>query len=206
MDSEYWGRFYAESVARSSPSQFAAFCLSEYPELKGVLELGCGNFRDSRFFTIYGLKVLATDCTMAPMTEDLSNNPAFRFESFCIGKDDPQKLAEKAGSFGFDREWAIYARFLLHALSELERAAFWKCLGTLMEPGNLCLLETRLPKELDSDEPILRNHSRNYVDLETLLTECNDAGLAVERKFVSRGVAAFKSEDPLVLRLALRLE
>lgn len=49
-DTEYWNRFYGEGKAVEKPSLFAQFALEQMQSGKSLLELGCGNGRDSVYF------------------------------------------------------------------------------------------------------------------------------------------------------------
>ena len=68
--STYWDQFYqgkSVGITPTSPSQFAAFCLSEMVErdISFVHEIGCGNGRDTLFFLRYGISVSAVDSSLS---------------------------------------------------------------------------------------------------------------------------------------------
>lgn len=50
-DREYWNQFYLMSAGKlTEPSNFAYFALNYLKPEKSLMELGCGNGRDSVFF------------------------------------------------------------------------------------------------------------------------------------------------------------
>src|SRR6187402_2050055 len=54
--SDYWDEYYAAraTTRRPLPSQFATFVAGELDRPHRVIELGCGNGRDSIFFSSFG--------------------------------------------------------------------------------------------------------------------------------------------------------
>ena len=60
----YWNDYYAKNVALQTPSPFAKFVYSNYLNAgKDLLELGCGNGRDSLYFVSKGINVTAIDAS-----------------------------------------------------------------------------------------------------------------------------------------------
>ena len=61
--SDYWDEYYAAraTTRRPLPSQFATFVAGELERPHRVIELGCGNGRDSIFFASYGHQVTGVD-------------------------------------------------------------------------------------------------------------------------------------------------
>ena len=64
---EYWNQYYAsrEVMKLSAPSQFAAFAAQEAGDAHLIIEVGCGNGRDSLFFARHGFQVVAIDGSTA---------------------------------------------------------------------------------------------------------------------------------------------
>ena len=50
MNKEYWETFYAQNSEPFKPSSFANFCLKYMPDEATILDVACGNGRDSIFF------------------------------------------------------------------------------------------------------------------------------------------------------------
>ena len=167
------------------------------------MDLGCGNLRDSLFFWRYGRKVLACDCVDIEIPTELRGQDSFAFQRHCFGSDQPQKLMTQVEAMGFRQNWAVYARFLVHALDEGELRSMIEFLGLAADLGATGLIEARAPKQIDTDEPIFSNHSRNFVSLGSLKELLSEFGLEVVQESQSRGVAAFRLEDPLVYRLVV---
>ena len=66
MDKEYWNQFYKKNYNNKeiiNPSSFALFCQNNFynDSEKKIMELGCGNGRDSLYFARQGHTVYAID-------------------------------------------------------------------------------------------------------------------------------------------------
>jgi 2-polyprenyl-3-methyl-5-hydroxy-6-metoxy-1,4-benzoquinol methylase len=60
---DYWDLFYNNNKPLL-PSQFATFIANEYLGIKStVIDVGCGNGRDSLFFMNLGFKVIGIDAS-----------------------------------------------------------------------------------------------------------------------------------------------
>ena len=60
-DKKYWTDYYSKNLNPTMQSSFAEFILPKLTENKQLLELGCGNARDSLYFSKNGIKVIAVD-------------------------------------------------------------------------------------------------------------------------------------------------
>ena len=60
-DNEYWNTFYSKKKLIKKPSSFAFEIVKYLDSDKKLLELGCGNGRDSFFFAKNGIHVIALD-------------------------------------------------------------------------------------------------------------------------------------------------
>ena len=62
MDLNYWTNFYEKNNHISKPSNFANEIIKYFKKKKlDLIELGCGNGRDSIFFASFDLNVTAVD-------------------------------------------------------------------------------------------------------------------------------------------------
>ena len=146
---------------------------------------------------------MACDCVEVEIPEELREHNSFAFQKHCFGLDGAEKLISRVEAMQFQKNWAVYARFLVHALDEPELRSMLEFLGSAVNLGATGLIEARAPKESRSDEPIFSNHSRNFVSVSSLKESLREFGLGVSKESQGRGVAAFRSEDPLVYRLVV---
>ena len=168
-ETNYWNRYYDSEhskLVESIPSQFAVFALSEMLNsgIKQVYEFGCGNGRDTKFFLNNNVNVFATDKCIRAVTkrENLKKQHLeFKFCSLDIIESFEMK-------FGTPRhKKALYARFLLHALSQAQLEIFFQNSARFMTKSDMLFVEYRtlddqhLPKVTDK-------HFRNFLSAESV--------------------------------------
>ena len=164
------------------------------------MELGCGNGRDSFYFAKMGHSVWACDqsdviINALPTLEN--NSPHFYV-------DDVRNMA-KIPDMEFD---AIYARFVLHALSENEaRQAFEWTFNHLKTGGNF-YSESRSIKdpifgdgEKMDDQIYKTDHRRRFLDKDVLISDLESLGFTIESAVEAQGLAVYKDSDPVVIRV-----
>lgn len=173
MNEEYWEDFY-KSFDVKSPSSFAKFCLDYIDKSKTLIDVGCGNGRDSYFFAKHGINTIGVDQANQPkeahkvrfMREDYAKIPFINNQ--------------------------VYARFFLHAIENLEIAQF------LLKCNGLVMLEFRSV----GDIPIIyQDHRRNMVDGRSVFETLADQDFTILWYQLSHGLAKYKDEDPLICRI-----
>ena len=60
-DKKYWTEYYSKNSKPTDASTFAEFILPKLNSNKNLIELGCGNARDSIYFAQNNLNVVAVD-------------------------------------------------------------------------------------------------------------------------------------------------
>ena len=200
MDKQYWENYYKNSKFGSEQSSFALFFMEEYQPKGSLVELGCGNGRDSLFFAKRGLTVLGIDqCENAIDELETLKNKNVSF----IAKDFTNLSTEEKG---FDN---IYTRFTLHSIVKdaADRTIGWAA-KNLNVNGYLAIEVRSVNDELfekgekvDIDTWYYNNHSRRFVRLNELIETIEKAGLKIVFQQESKGLAVYKTEDPMVIRL-----
>ena len=106
---KYWNKFYKKkSIIKEST--FAKFTHKKIINKNArILDIGCGNGRDSYFFNKKGFEVTGIDISQKVIEKNSKNKiKNLLFKKFDIGKD---KINDK-----FD---IIYCRFFVHTVDEL---------------------------------------------------------------------------------------
>lgn len=136
--SEHWNDFYSKKVADSEASPFAQSVLELLDPPSRLLEVGCGNGRDSRFFFANGHSVTAIDRSEAAIaycqTRGQVSTIDFRACTLASVLDELQP---------FD---IIYSRFAIHAMpleEELEVLTAAESVGNFS--SNAAPFMTRCP-------------------------------------------------------------
>lgn len=204
MDKEYWKEYYKHQGAQQlEPSLFARFVLDNY--LRGehsLVELGCGNGRDSIFFASHGLNVIAIDqCDEEINLLTKKNNlPNLKFFS-----KDFTRLG-RLEDFNH-----VYSRFTLHSITEKkENAVIDWAYKNLKEDGQI-LIEARGKKnelykigESVPNQPdafILDNHYRRFIDIERLSEKLKNKGFDIVKAEERPGFAPFGDTNYTFIRV-----
>tara|TARA_B110001450_G_scaffold242437_1_gene252763 strand:- start:256 stop:888 length:633 start_codon:yes stop_codon:yes gene_type:complete len=106
---KYWNTFYKKKSI-TKESTFATFTYKKIANKNAkILDIGCGNGRDSNFFSKKGFNVTGIDISQKAIEKNSKNKiKNLSFKKFDIGKD---KIKDK-----FD---IIYCRFFVHTVDEL---------------------------------------------------------------------------------------
>lgn len=200
MDKEYWDNYYAHHKSPDTPTTFAHFTLEHLPQDATVLELGCGNGRDSKFFAQNAFDILACD-QCVNIIDSLKQANEHNIKYF---------VADLSNMNGAPVEPfnVAYARFVLHALDEDECTNMLKWVFRNLPSGGLFLSETRTTMddtdvygEEVADHIYFTDHCRRIVRAKDLLEDFEDAGFHVQYALNSQGLAVYKDDDPMILRL-----
>ena len=183
-DKVYWSNYYLENNKPTEPSTFAKFVVDKLDKNKTLIELGCGNGRDSVFFSKQGLNVIAVD--------QVDNEIKFLNEHY----------SEDNSKFDY-----IYSRFTFHSINEAceDRTLDW--ISEHLNNG-LFLLEARsindpmfkLGKAL-SDNENFTNHYRRYMDLDIFCKKLESKNFEILFKIEDNDLAPYKDDNPYVIRI-----
>jgi len=205
----YWSNFYTtyRDARHRAPSQFASFALGVALEygVEQVLDFGCGNGRDARFFSLYGLRAHGVDrvskaVEAAQRLVGVDDDPRGAVPSFSTSTSLSIDDALDAGNFRRDLPTMIYARFLLHAMSLEDATEFLRSLNSQRYSVRLFAAEFRtngdssLTKEMPS-------HYRRETDLHSVTSALTSSGFHIHFTTTGTGYAVWGREDALVSRV-----
>jgi bifunctional enzyme CysN/CysC len=198
---QYWTEYYKKKVTVNNPSPFAEFCMSKFSSGNRLLEIGCGNGRDSRYFSENGINVVALDKSEGAIEICKQGDHADTLTYVCCETSDLQKYY--SGKYNY-----IYSRFSLHAMTEAEELnALQSAFDFLENDGDFCI-ECRsindphasIGEVLSTTERI-DGHYRRFVDRRILEEKLKSVGFTIAESIESQGFAVFKDEDPVVIRI-----
>tara|TARA_B100000965_G_scaffold391200_1_gene398976 strand:- start:389 stop:1021 length:633 start_codon:yes stop_codon:yes gene_type:complete len=134
---KYWNKFYKKKSIISE-STFAKFTYKKILNKKvKLLDIGCGNGRDSYFFNKKGFQVTGIDISQKAIQKNSINKiNNLSFEKFDIGKD---KIKNK-----FD---IIYCRFFVHTVDELLENKLIELIKSSKNKGTKVFFEFRNYKD-----------------------------------------------------------
>ena len=204
-DTEYWNGFYQGKPDINHPSLFA---MEVIKRIKGgnLIELGCGNGRDSIYFSNKGINVTAIDASDYAISKlqelyEKNDNLTFVCDDFCCSK------ALFMRQFNY-----CYSRFSLHAVTEEQQNELvHNVYGALKENGEFFIEVRSVNDELyGKGELISRNaykyegHYRRFIVKEELEQLLVSVGFSIEYSEECRGFAPFGDDDPPIIRIIAR--
>ena len=197
----YWSTFYGTRPPAeiSTASTFAKVVLKSLGGAPGVIvDMGCGNFRDSRFFAANGYRVIAVEqADVADVLKETAHDLPIEFIRGDVNEVLSTALT-KARSCQ-TTPITIYARFLMHCLSPVERNKLVTALLNERNVTRICMEHRTLN---DSDRPKhYGGHKRYFVDSASMRAGFLNSGNFDEHLFVEdRGLSPFRDEDPVLAR------
>lgn len=202
---EHWDNYYRGARnAPAPPSSFALAVASRLPPHSHVLEVGCGNGRDTVHLADSGNQVVGIDASSAAIElcrRTHSDSPA---------EFVPGLLADHADEW-LDRFDVLYTRFVLHAMTDAEEVALWADASRVVRADGQLAIECRSINdplartgEVLSPTERIAGHYRRFIVLEDLEARLRDAGFALEEAIEAQGLAVYKDDDPVVIRAFAR--
>ena len=184
---EYWNKYYDKRKYPDNPSDFAKFCLEYLDHWKEVtlLDIGCGNGRDSYFFAYNGLNVIGVDNSDIVQSLKVRDNVKF-FQS------DVSSLANQKVDY-------VYARFFLHAITQEEEDILFKWIAENLNKGGLFLSESRTINDELYNKP--SDHYRRFLDKDALVKRLEGHGFKINYVKEDTGFAPLYNEDPKLVRI-----
>ena len=212
---DYWSRFYAYAHT-TLPSPFAASVAIELTEPGVVVDLGCGNGRDSLFFAQSGHRVVGLDFSAKAIDNNRRQVQEKRLDDVEFKQVDIaapnalvdvlNRMEETAIQEGDERRArvAIYARFFFHAISEQEEDLVMGALSQCLRSGARCYFEFRTEKDAGGDKRF-GSHYRRFINIDSFVAKATRGGsFECLYQVEGQGMAKYLEEDPYVGRVFLR--
>lgn len=202
-DKEYWNEYYKEKISEELiPSNFAVTVAESLKSVSNILELGCGNGRDTFFFLEHGHKVVAVDASnfVISFLDNLSReNDNVKF--LCNDFVECNELYRQK----YD---CIYSRFTLHAITEEQENKLLKNVkGALREEGILCVEARTIHDdiygygiEVGPNEYIYNEHFRRFLDPQLFAQKLEKLGFSVVSMVEDKGFSKTSDSDPMLMR------
>ena len=199
MDLEYWEEYYDKHDKPFQPSDFAKFVAEYIDRGDSLLDIGCGNGRDSVFFGTNGVATTAID-----QSENAINSlKELEIENlFPIVGD----FVEPASKFGTKH---FYSRFTLHSIDEESETKVLNWVGDELTDGYFFV-------EVRSDEDSLvgktTDHYRRFINFDDFIVKLIDIGFTINYAEIGRGFSKYNSDfnvdynedDPMLIRIVAR--
>lgn len=199
MDKKYWMEYYEKNDAPKQPSYFAMDILSMLKPNKNMLELGCGNGRDSIFFSSKGISVTAID-----QAKNSIDNLNEKYLDINFIADD----FVNTNQLDYYRYDYIYSRFSMHSITLEEDVLLKRAYKSLNNCGKI-FIEARSIKDefygrgkkIGKHEYIYEGHYRRFIDKNEIENKMKKIGYNIELLIEDKGLAIYKNQDPVVVRI-----
>ena len=204
-DRDEWARFYTTSGTQvpDAPSSFAEWVAKR--ESPGrLVDLGSGNGRDTVFFAQRGFQVIGVDAVMRQTRRRAKSFPKKqRAKTRRVNLDSVKDTLLLGAELGHQRGGrVVYARFLLHALSDHARENAWRLMSMALSGGGRGYLEFRTHRDASLPKHF-RWKSRRFLNPADMQREAARFGLRVVEKHTGRGWSPLGNEDPHLCRMVV---
>lgn len=202
---KYWDKFYATKLLgiEDIPSQFAAFVLSEFSGVKTIIDIGCGNGRDSFFFSRHVCNVFGIDASQSAIDYCNKKKRYFGFNKpvfCCLDLSKLDSCIDFLDSIQDElQDSVLYARFVLHAIDEGVEKNFLKLASFVSKKGGVIAVEFRTHRD-EQQQKETSAHYRRYINPLDFIDRARAAGLNISYYTEGFGLAKYKSDDAHVAR------
>lgn len=200
MNLQHWNNYYSENSKPFQESDFATFVLKQLTKNSTIIDIGCGNGRDSVFFAKNKIKTLGID----PSSVAINNLKSYESSYLEFQNTTIEKL-NKNKKFDYG-----YARFLLHSLSSSEEVKFFKKVKLTVRKK--IFIENRIYNSETHNQKQL--HHRRLESPDTLIKKISSYGFEILHSEISNQFSVYNSNykvadlnsDPYLIRLIIRSE
>ena len=202
MEKKYWDDYYQSGRAINLPSDFAKFALGYMQPNMKLIDLGCGNGRDSAFFCKAGLKVTAVDSSKTAIAAFDESMPIFAVcDDFVTAK----------ALFCVDYDYC-YARWSIHAINQAQQDELLPNVYNALKKDGLFFIEARTiydakygqGERISVNEFIYDNHYRRFIDPDLLALNLISVGFEIDYSTQSDAFSVVNGDAPTLVRIIAR--
>lgn len=198
-NSEYWDSYYNKKNLTLPNSDFSKFALTYMKTNSSLIDIGCGDGRDSLFFAKNNIKTLGIDYSQVSITK----NKIYETDILKFKRKNLMDIEKLTKSFEY-----AYCRFMLHAINyEIQEKVF---LWMSKNISDKVFIETRIS---DSEiDPQKYNHYRRDFNEGEVIKSLEKHSFKIIYSQVSRNFSKYKksytvkdlTHDPLLLRIIIQ--
>ena len=194
----FWDSYYKNKISTFPNSPFSTYCLSFLDKKSTLIDIGCGDGRDSIFFSENQIYTTGIDFS----SEVINQNKKFENNYLNFLNIDLNLLDEFNEQFDF-----AYCRFLFHAISEEVEDILFQWITKNVR--RYTFIETRIYDKKISQ--VAENHYRRYFKKQKFIEKIERLGFTIEYSESSRAFSIYKNVynvedlkiDPLLLRVII---
>lgn len=207
-DREYWNKYYGSLVGKvTKPSDFCVEIETKLNPASHIMELGCGNGRDSMYFLAKGHSVTAIDGSdeaIDMLEKNIGSNEKALF--VC---DDFVKC-QALYQMQYD---CVYSRFTLHAITDDQEDELLTNVKEALSSGGILCIEARTIHDEIYGRGIkvghnayeYNDHFRRFIDVDEFRKKLEAKGFDVEYIEEAQGFSKTDDSDPVLMRVIARI-
>ncbi|TXN42477.1 class I SAM-dependent methyltransferase, partial [Methylobacterium sp. WL119] len=166
-----------------------------------LIDIGCGNGRDSFFFSSQGWNVLGIDSSNSAISSCIQQKRISGANCNFIEMDvalDGIKSILSLGNYTPSKT-LLYSRFFLHAINRHDEDILLKGISKFVGLGARFCFEARSIEDKNLFK-VEQEHYRRFIVPEELEKCCKALNMFPELIYSSRGLAPYGDEDPYLVR------
>jgi tellurite methyltransferase len=238
---EYWNQYYIKSTAPNEASSWAEFSLKflqhhdgvrnlstnasndeqQPPRRRILMDLGCGNGRDTRYFArdahgLFCIGIDAADAVIAKNRADTSvASLAYYAADFTRHADLDSALAKHVDALTSESTHPkadfIYSRFTLHAISKVAASRVYAWAAEHLADNGFFFIEARSvlsslygvgdPDPAGDPDAWCHGHYRRFLRRNELVEELQSLGLEIVLCEERSGLSPVVDDDPVLIRV-----
>lgn len=203
-NTDYWNQYYQNKICSTEPSPFAKYVSTLVDAGKTMVDLGCGNGRDTIYFAGRGMKMTAIDLSDSAiyiLKQQSIPNTEFICADF-VNQPDPH-------GNGYDY---AYSRFTIHSINQTQERILLRSIFGALRHGGKFFIEVRSIHDplfgrgeaLERNAFFYDNHYRRFIVLDELKTGLQEFGFQIEYAQEKTGFAPYGNDDPPVIRIVAK--
>jgi ubiquinone/menaquinone biosynthesis C-methylase UbiE len=204
----YWDEVYSKVENIKKPSSFAKFCIKKFIDRKKnkkLLDIGCGDGRDTLFFS---KKLDSTGIDKSKAAINFLKLKYFNYQNCKFYRFNLDYL-NNANLLKYDY---IYLRFLIHAINlSSEKKLFIYLKKKLIKKNSLIMAEFRSDKD-----PLMKlgkkiskyerytDHYRRFINFENFKCKLKKLGFKIIYNIERRGLSIAGNDNPILCRFIFK--
>jgi hypothetical protein len=207
VEEVYWANFYAHASYERG-STFCDFVAGQADLPNVVIDIGCGDGRDSYAFAKAGKRVVGVDRShigirhATAKSEKLGYGADIEFKACDVNDSQHfRNIIEEARSSHTNEPLLFYLRFFLHSISAETQHSLMTLLKQYSRPGDFLAAEFRTDKD-EANKKVHSKHFRRYQNGPAFGTAlAQEYGFTVLVQQEGNGFSPYRGEDPELFRV-----
>lgn len=206
-DSVYWNNYYKKQLAPVHPSSFAEYIHKYLEEGKKLVDLGCGNGRDTKFFGRCNLSVIGVD-SAKDVIEKLKGENEYDNITY-INDDFTQSKILFQQNFDY-----CYSRFTMHAINKTQQDLLLRNVYDSLCKGGYLFVEARTTKDAifglgtkvegEENAYVYEEHYRRFIDVNAFINQLENMGFEIVESIESADLSKHGNSNPTLMRVVAK--